>query len=237
MILKRTLKLYGTCLLANIMCFVLVMTLIMIGTNLCGKQIGYSMQGTKKGTEDRTILYSYNYSDGKDTQKQKYIDEGYELTEIPINSTTVTYDVISQIFLFCLMGIFVYNNLWNAGYKDINFVKHGEINENKLRGLLVGFLATLPSIIMLTVFVVGRKTFAKTVSVAVFSLLNPYLHRAIYLLSGSQGAYISEISAGNLGILYLFLLFIPIVACVSYILGYKSVIVSEKLLFKKNQEK
>ena len=101
-IFKKSLRLYGSCILASMMCFFLVITFNMIGTNLFGEQIGYSMQGEIEvdGENTKTILYSYKYSEGKDLKKQEYIDKGYTLTEIPTKATTVGWDITTQIFLF-----------------------------------------------------------------------------------------------------------------------------------------
>lgn len=238
-ILKNSIKLYGKCILASIMCFFLVVTFNMIGTNFFGTQIGYSMQGEKEidGENTKTILYTYKYSDGTDLKKQEYIDKGYTLTEIPMNNTTITWDVIAQIFLLFMMGVFVYNFLWNLGFKDNNFVKIGQIKEDKLKGLKIGFLSQLPSFILLAVLTIGKTTFAKDFSIGTYSLLNSHLHRAIYILSDSNGGFFSEFGIGEIAIIFALLLFIPILAHVAYTLGYKSILVGEKIIFKKNQEK
>lgn len=232
-ILKKSLKLYGQLILAGIMCFILVITFNMLGANLFGKQIGYSMQGQLENEENATILYDYMYEDGKDTKKQEYIDKGYELTEIPIKATTVAWDVIAQICLTLMMGIFVYNSLWKEGYADHNAVHLGRKAEDKLKGLKIGVIASLPSIIMLAAFVIGRNTFAKTISTATFSLFNPHLHRAIYLLTNSNGVLFSNLEMWKVIVIFAMLLFIPLVATVAYIIGYKSIVVSEKLIYKK----
>lgn len=237
-IFKKSLKLYGTCFLASIMCFFLVVTFNMIGTNFFGTQIGYSMQGEIEvdGENTKTILYTHNFSDGEDLKKQDYIDKGYTLTEIPMNNTTVTWDIISQIFLLFMIGVFVYNNLWNLGFKDLNMVKTGNKKEDKLKGLKIGFLSQLPAFILFVVLVVGKTTFAKEFSIASYSFLNPHLHRAIYILSGSNGGYFGEFGVIEILVIFVLLLFIPLIAQIAYTLGYKSIIVSEKLIFKKNQE-
>ncbi len=231
-ILKKSFKLYGLCIAGSIMCLVLSFTFTMIGANLFGEQVGYSMQGEKDG-ETKILYDNYFYSDGEDLQKQKYIDEGYELTEIPVKSTTVGWDVLAQIFLLFMMGVFVYNNQWDLGAKDTNLVKIGEKREDKFKGLKIGLITSAPAFIFLTVLTIGKATFAKTFSIAYFSMLNPHLHRAIYLLSGSSGKYFGEFGAVEIIALYGMLLFIPLLAYIAYLLGYKSIIVSEKLMFKK----
>ncbi|MBQ4118783.1 MAG: hypothetical protein IJD45_00150 [Clostridia bacterium] len=238
-IIKKSFKLYGICILASIMCFFLVVTFNMIGTNFFGTQIGYSMQGEIEGDEEneKIILYTHKYSEGEDLKKQEYIDKGYTLTEIPMKNTTVKWDIVAQIFLLFMIGVFVYNNLWNLGFKDSNLVKIGEKREDKLKGIKIGFLSQLPAFILLAVLSIGKSTFAREFSIASYSFLNPHLHRAIYILSGSDGGYFGEFTIGDIAIIFALLLFIPILAQIAYTLGYKSIIVSEKLVYKKNQEK
>lgn len=233
-IIKKSLKLYAICIAASIMCFVLVITFNMIGSNVFGEQIGYSMQGEIEGEEGATILYEYRYEEGEDLKKQEYIDKGYTLTKIPIKITKPVWDIIAQICLVIMMGVFVYNNLWKIGFKDNNAVRIGTVCEDKLKGLKIGFLATLPSIILLVVLFVGKNTFAKSVSVATYSLFVPHLHRAFYLLSGASGAYFADLELWQMVIMFALLLIMPIVATVAYILGYKSILVSEKIVYKNN---
>lgn len=238
-ILKGSLKLYGLCILGSIMSLVLVVTFTMIGSNAFGKQIGYSMQGeieNDKGEIEKTILYQYYYEDGEDLQKQKYIDEGYELTEIPHKTTTFEWDLIAQICITVMMGVFVYNNMWNLGYKDNNLVRIGVKKENKLKGLAIGTITAMPSIILLALFVIGKNSFAKEFSTATFSLLNPHLHRGIYLITGSQAAYFSNLAFWQIAAIFGLLLIIPLIAFVAYLLGYKSILVSEKLIYKKKKD-
>ncbi len=238
-ILKKSFKLYGVCIVASFMCFILVVTFNMLGTNFFGTQIGYSMQGEIESDEgnEKTILYSHKYSEGEDLKKQEYIDKGYTLTEIPIKNTTVAWDIVAQIFLLFMIGVFIYNNLWNIGFKDYNLVKIGAKREDKQKGLKIGFLSQLPAFILLAVLTIGKTTFAKEFSIASYSFLNPHLHRAIYILSGSNGGYFGEFGFAEIAVIFALLLYLPVLAQIAYTLGYKSILVSEKLIFKKNQEK
>ncbi len=236
-ILKKSFKLYGTCVISSFMCFFLAITFTMVGTNLCGKQIGYSMQGELEGKEEAKILYDYRYNEGEDLKKQEYIDKGYTLTEIPVKITTVAWDVTAQVFLLFMMGVFVYNNLWSLGFKDNNLVRIGKKSEDKFKGLKIGLIAYAPSVVLLAVLTVGKTTFAKNFLIATYSFLNPSINRAMFLLGGVEGKYFNELGALEILIIFLLLMVMPIVAHIAYTLGYKSIIVSEKLIFKKKEVK
>ncbi|MBE6776730.1 MAG: hypothetical protein E7542_01255 [Ruminococcaceae bacterium] len=233
-IIKKSLKLYGLCIVGSILCLVLTATFNMIGANLLGKQIGYSMQGEFEDKENSAvILYSHYYDDGEDLEKAKFEEKGYTLTEIPIKIPTTAWNIFAQFCLFCMMGIFVYNELWKLGFKDNNLVRIGKKTEDKLKGLKIGLITTTPSILLFAILIIGRTTYAAKVATTTFSFLNPYIERLIYIFVGYKGGYISQLSVGAVITIFGALLFIPLVAMVAYLLGYKSIIVSEKLIYKK----
>ncbi len=240
-IISKSLKLYGKCIVGSIMCFILVITLNVIGTGFFTENVGYKAYGAKDNSQERVELYTHYFADGEDTKKQEYIDNGYEVSEINIRSqmskkTALAWDIFSEILLIFMMGVFVYNDMWKLGFKDNNSVKIGVKAENKLKGLLIGFLTALPAFILLTAVLIGKSTFAKDVSIAVYAFLNPHLYEAIITLTNG-GGYISEIVPWQFALLYALLLIIPLIAHFAYILGYKSILVSEKLIYKNNQEK
>ncbi len=240
-ILSKSGKLYLRCIVGSIMCFFLVITFNVIGTGLFTKTIGYTAYGTKEGDTAQTELYTHYYSDGEDTQKEKYIDEGYTLNEVSIRSqiakkTGIMWDAFSQICLLFMMGVFVYNDMWTVGFKDSNMVRIKAKIEDKLKGLKIGAIVTVPSLVLLTVLVVGKMTFAKDISVALYAFFNAHLYEAIILLTNGGGRF-SELAVWQILVFYALLSIIPIIAHIAYTLGYKSILVSEKLIYKNKQEK
>ncbi len=236
-ILLKSLKLYGKCVLGGIMCFFLVITLNVIETALFTEVEGYKAYGVKEGAE-QVELYTHYYKDGDDTKKQEYIDKGYTVNEFTFRSeinpkTARSWNMVSEIFLIFMMGVFVYNELWNLGFKDYNSVKIGIKKENKFKGLQIGLLTTAPSIVLLTVLVIGKATFTKNLSIALYAFLNPHLYEAIMLFTNG-GGYISTLQWWQIIVFYALLAFVPLIAYVAYLLGYKSILVSEKLIYKKN---
>lgn len=235
-ILSKSLKLYGKCIVGSIMCFILVITLNVLETSFFTDVVGYKAYGAKENNE-KVELYTHYFKDGDDTKKQEYIDKGYSISEIDIRSdinknTARIWNIVSQIFLIFMMGVFVYNELWNLGFKDTNAVRIGQKKENKFKGLQIGILSTVPSIILLTVLVIGKSTFAKSVSIAFYAFLNPYLYEAIITVTNG-GGYISSLELWQIVVFYALLLIIPLIAYIAYVLGYKSILVSEKLIYKK----
>jgi len=236
-ILLKSLKLYGQLIVAGLMCFMLVITFNVLATGFFTKNIGYKVYGTPKGEEAQVELYTHYTADGEDLKKQEYIDKGYTLNEVAIRSeieksTGIIWDCITEVFLLFMAGVFVYNSIWNIGFKDYNLVHIGAKPEDKLKGLKIGAIVTIPSFILLTALTIGKMSFAKGVSVALYGFLNPHLYEAIYMITGG-GVYFSELSALQIIAFYAMLGFVPLVAHIAYTLGYKSILVSEKFIYKK----
>lgn len=236
-LLKKSIKLYGLMIVASFMCFMLVISFNLIGTAFLTREVGYTVYGSKTQDEESVELYKHYFEDGEDNKKQEYIDKGYSVHQIAIRSQVdkksgLTWDLLTQVFLLFMAGVFVYNNLWNVGHKDISAVKHGIQDEDKLKGLKIGLIATIPSAVLLAVLSIGKLTFAKNVSIALFAFLNSHLYEAIILISGGGGLF-SKLLPWQIICYFAMLLFVPILAHIAYTLGYKDFIIAEKLTYKK----
>ncbi len=235
-LLIKALKLYGLTFVAGFMCFVMVITFNVIGTSFFAEDIGYKMYGSLEKGESEYLYTHYN-QDGEDKLKEEYEKKGYELVEYSIPSEIpLSWQLLSQFCLLIMMGIFIYNFLWKLGFKDNNSVRLGLVKEDKLKGLKIGAISTVPPIILLTVLAIGKASFAKGFSFALYGLLNSHIYYAVMLIAGGNPGVFGSLHIWQIICYYGLLLFVPIIAAVSYLLGYKSIIISEKLIYKKNQE-
>ena len=238
-ILLKSLKLYGKCIVGSIMCFVLVITLNVIGNALFTDTIGYTMWGAPEGQEKMDILYEHKLSDGDDLKEKEYLDNGYTLNKVSILSqmklsTKIGWFVVCEIFLVFMMGVFVYNDMWKLGFKDNNLVRIGAKPEDKLKGLKIGLLTMAPAFILLTFLAIGAQSYAANVSIATYAFINPHLYDAIILLTPSgNGGIFSDLNVWHYIVNYVLLFIVPLIAFGAYLLGYKSILVSEKLIYKK----
>jgi hypothetical protein len=236
-LLQKSFKLYGQMIVASFMCFILVMSFNMMGTAFLTKAVGYTVHGSLKQDEEPVKLYEYYYEDGEDQKYEEYEKQGYTLIKNAIRTQTskkdgIIWDVVTQIFLIFMIGVFVYNNLWNTGRKDKNAVDHNLQKEDKFKGFKIGLVAMVPSYVLLTVLAIGKATFAKKISIAIFAFLNTHLYEAILLITDG-GGYISTLGVWQIIVFYALFLIVPIIAEIAYILGYKDIIVSERLTYKK----
>lgn len=195
--------------------------------------IGYTVYGAKEEDESATELYTYYYADGEDTKEDEYVENGYKITNrIKIRSDLkgtgkIIYSVGTQSIVVIILFAFIYSQLWKKGNKDFQNVKLGRVTEDKLRGLKIGLIASLPQLI------------------SFFCLFIPKFKTAFYKIANyhffiTNDAIIGDVKlAGDLQITKFLLLFLPIIvvpvlSTVSYIIGYKDINISEKIIYKKN---
>lgn len=139
--------------------------------------------------------------------------------------------VLAQIFSFVMMTGILCGTMWEMGNKDISAVKHGRTAENKLKGLYIGFIAAIPSIIVFILLVLSHLQILRPAFLDTYRLLNSHFHYILTLIysSAQNAAQLSTVQLILCGALHLYL---PLLSFISYFLGYKDVNLVEKLTFK-----
>lgn len=202
------------------------------------KVIGYDAYVYEKDGTEPIEQYTYYSADGEDTKKAEFEEKGYTVTTSEKRSTmsksgNAVYYSITQIIALLLMTGFIYPNLWSLGAKDSNLVKFKHKNEDKLRGFKIGLIAAIPPIVlMLVIFILGRNIF----NVALFALIFANFYSFIELISGSA-IMLSDLAVWQMVLMVLIIFIAPAIAGGAYLLGYKDISISEKIIYKKNKEK
>lgn len=153
------------------------------------------------------------------------------ITELSDTKQTVSM-VLSQIFCLVMMTGILYGSVWEIGNKDISAVKFHRTRENKLRGLVIGSIASVPSfavyiLLLLSSFEVLSPKFLST-----YRLLNSHFHSILtWIYGGAQTA--AELTSVQLILCLALVLYLPLVSAVAYYLGYKDIKLLEKAVFKK----
>lgn len=196
--------------------------------------IGYTVYGQKEGDESATQLYTYYYADGEDTKVGEYVENGYKITNtIKIRSDLkgtgkIVYTVGTQAIVLIILFAFIYSQLWKKGNKDFQNVKIGRVSEDKLRGLKIGLIASLPQLIsFLCLMIPNFKTAFYKIANYHFFITNDVIIGDIKLAA--------DLDFTKYLLLFLPLLVVPIATTISYIIGYKDISVSEKIIYKKNE--
>lgn len=185
----------------------------------------------------KEVPVCYHNADGtpNDDCKCSQYDEA-KLNSIPDKKLSDRMQKISlllaQIFSFVMMTGILCGTIWEMGNKDISAVKQGRATENKLRGLYIGLIAAIPSLIVFVLLILSHATVLKPAFLDTYRLLNSQFHYIITMIySGAKDAtQLSALKLCGIGALHLYL---PLISMISYYMGYIDVNLVEVITFKK----
>ena len=130
-------------------------------------------------------------------------------------------NVVVTIVCTAIVLVMIYNAAWDEGFRDPNRVNYNHMKKCPLKGLYAGLFADIPLIFMyLAVAFTNLAQWHYHVSVAVFELANMYLF------------YLFQALRSNPYILFIFCIPVPAVAAAGYLIGYKRISISNRILFK-----
>lgn len=154
-----------------------------------------------------------------------------------LKTTGFVMNLVALILQSILFALIVYTKMWDLGDKNANAANFGHMTADPLRGLKLGLLAAIPSILTFLVLI-ADKLFGFWSGVATAYRI---CHTALYpVIVWSMGSLVSlttaEISWGGIFCAGLPLLFMPVVATLAYYSGYRHISLREKIVFV-NKEK
>lgn len=237
-ILKSAWKIFYLLIIANIMSLFLIISFNFITIIAFTEEIGYIAYGVTEDNEEQVALYTHYFADGEDTKIQEHEDMGYTVTTSAIRSNpSKKADVVSKIVtsVFCLIIVISisYGEMLKLADKDRTAVKYKGQKEQKSKGFIVGAAAMVPAVLFLLVLTVLKSGAAKTFPLLIYAYLNTYLYDLICLITGSTTVF-GALTFWQILLIFLLLTILPIICGISYILGYKSFSLSEKIIYKKN---
>ncbi len=240
-IFKSGLSLFGRLIIVNIMCFFMVISINVLVTAAFTQNIGYTAYGTSSDSSEQVELYTHYDKDGEDTKLKEYEDKGYTITKSNIRSQLsgtgyTVFHVVAQLFCIALLASFIYPNFWQMGTKDSNLVQFKHKKEDKLKGLKGGLVAIIPSLLVLAFITATKSGISAKFPVVLLKFLFSSYYSLIELTIGKV-ATLGELSVLQILPVFLMQLFVPLVAFIAYLLGYKNISLGEKLIYKKNKNK
>lgn len=240
-IIKKSLKVFYLMFVANIMSFFLIISFNVITVAVFTEEIGYTAYGTTQENQESVELYTHYFKDGEDTKKQEYEAKGYTITTPSIRSnpsrtTNIVLKLVSCVICTTMVVAILYTEMWRYGDKDRTAVKYKNQKEQKYKGFIVGAFSTSPALLLLIVLTIFKSGFSKTFPLLIYGFLNTYLYDLINLIAGNA-QYFGDFALWQIFVILLMLTIIPIACGISYYLGYKSISVSEKLVYKSNKNK
>ncbi len=140
--------------------------------------------------------------------------------------------ILAQIFSFVMITGILCGTIWEMGNKDISAVKQGRVSENKLRGLFIGLIAAIPSLIVFVLLLLSNAEILNPAFLDTYRLLNSQFHYVITLIyAGASNA--AQLSFGKIAFLGALHLYLPLISLISYYFGYKDINLIEIITFKK----
>lgn len=150
-------------------------------------------------------------------------------TTLP-NGISVASDILSQLFMAIILISMPYSILWMQGDRDANKVQFGHMDKDLYRGLKVGAMAAIPSLLAYIVLLISRLFDVLPSYPFIFRFLNasflPIVNRTFVNVKTS-----ADIPAISFLILFLFILVVPAVCTLAYYLGYRHISISEKIIY------
>lgn len=235
-VIKKSLRVFFLLFIANIMSFFLVISFNVITTVAFTEEIGYTAFGTMN-TDDKPVeLYKHYYKDGEDTKLKEYEDKGYTITtpsirSVPSKTEDIASKTIAGVICIAIAICVIYTEMWKFGDKERTAVKYKNQKEQLGKGFIVGAFASIPAVVLLVVLTILKSSYAKTFPLLIYGMLNTYLYDLIYLIANGT-EFFGQFNFVQILLILLLLTIIPIACGISYILGYKGVSISEKMVYK-----
>lgn len=145
-------------------------------------------------------------------------------------------NVVALLFQLMLFFTLIYANIWKIGNQDLNAVKFKRKEEDKLRGLKIGLIAAIPSALSYVLLLVEKAVGFWSGYTALYRLG----HLSLYpLITWAFGTNVSNTVAGvgwgGIALAAVPVVIMPLVAAVSYRIGYADILLGEKIVYKKKK--
>lgn len=243
-IFKSGTKLSGSIIMAAVIGFFLCISIGVICSAIFTKNIGYDAYVYTQDGTDPIAKYQYLYTDtdgdgkddGTDTQKAEYEKQGYVVTtyqtrSILEGSNKAVFLGLTQVLNFILVISFASSSVYKQGFKDANLVRTGHKKLDNLRGFKLGAVANIPFFALFVLMIVLTITTPNFRTIW-YAYLNSHFYSIILWISGSADV-ISKFSILQFVLLFLVQLIVPVISGVAYILGFKEINLTDKLVYKK----
>ncbi len=239
--LKMAFKVWGRMVMAGVMCAVMIFSFGTLANGLLSEEIGYRViktdpDATEFTADNSAIVREVYYEDGVEPPANEAIELGDGETLQRLYEMSHGMEIAVNIFvLLCslfILGVFPYNLLWEMGSKDENKVRFGRSRYDCLRGLKIGALATLPSVLVYVLLILSRFDLFFENYLGIYRILTipflPYLN-----LITDTANMATDLNLWHfLGLLAIFV-FIPLVCMVAYQLGYRQFSLKERFTYEK----
>lgn len=248
-VFKSGAKLSGGIIMAAVLGLFMCISINVICTGLFTEYIGYNAYVYTEDGDEPIDEYQYLYIDtdgdgkdnGTDTKKAEYEKQGYIVTTYKVRSILEgagksVFLGITQVLNLILLISFASSSVYKQGFKDANFVRTGHLKSDVAKGFKIGSVANIPFFALFVLLIVLAVGIAPNFRMVWYGYLNSHLYSLIFLISGSSNtAAVSAMSIMQYVLLFLVQLIVPVISGIAYILGFKEINLSDKILYKKGE--
>lgn len=184
------------------------------------------------------VLYNYYYDQGEDSLKAQYENQGITVETVELRSTIegtdrIVVDSIAQVIGLIILTMFMYKHLWQLGDNDSNLASFDHAVINKLRGVYIGAMASVPSFVAWIVLVLAKAGIVNGKWYTLFRLMSFQSFMLVDTVFGRNATDVTAFTWPSIFAALTVFLVLPIICGISYIMGVKNVRVFEKLVYKK----
>lgn len=232
-----SLKLFVRVLLAMVLCAIMYVSMNVIGTAFFSDVVGYQVFEQAED-ESVSMITEHYYTDGEKelTASDLELKDNQMFTAIRVvsDNTKGVLDVVSQILMLIVLGIFPYHILWEFGNRDDTNVRYRGQRPDPWRGVKIGLLAISPFFLVWLILFVANAFAPTGLLLDAFKLSSfayaPYVN---WVLGAADGDAI--IAWWRLILLLPVYLFVPAVSGISYHFGGHHFSLSEFITFKQKK--
>ena len=233
-ILSLALRVWGRTIAAGVMCAVVYISMTVLATGLLSHTVGYRLYGVDENQE--TYLIEEYYFQNGETLESLGVTAGenqtlQKISELSGGAERGT-DIVTQVMMLLLLGIFPYSMLWELGSRDDNRVRFKHQTFDPKRGLKIGLLAAVPSALLYVLLWGAKLADGPAWMLVAYRFLNIPVLPFINWVIGKEVAVPAAIALWKMLLLVLPLLIVPAVSAVAYLLGYRQFSIHERLTYK-----
>lgn len=229
-------KVFTRVLLSVVLCAVMYVSMQFISVGIFGDEVGYRIiQQEKDGSAHYVPELEYHYKENETSSVRSDLDLPDNQIAEPIieasDTTQTVMNVVAQILMLVVLGIFPYNILWQFGNRDDTNVRYKGQRPDPYRGIKIGFLAMIPFALFWVLLLVAR-FIDWNGYYQFFNLINSPFMPFNNLLLGTFES-LKEVALWRFFLLLPTLLFVPIVSGIAYRMGGNQFSLVEFITFKK----
>lgn len=244
-VFKHGLKLCGSIIVATVISFFLVISMLNICQAMFTVETGYTAYVYDSETATEHIdSYTYEYVDndgdgkydGVDEKEIEYREKGWFVEKVKQRSTLtglgkVIFLVTTQVLSLVMVVSFASSDAYKRGLKESNLIRIGKVKYDVTKGFKIGLIGNIPFFVMFVLAIVMAPKF----TAVLYAILNSHYYSVVLWITGGKALF-ADVSIWQYVLLFLLQLIVPVISGIAYILGVKEINLMEKIIYKKEVE-